>query len=135
MQTPYYGPQSFPPSGPPSVLTWFRIYAGALAAVYLIIAVFGFGLAWFAWANPDISTSTRDATEMLILGAVYGVMGVLLAPVFAVGVFLPSKPWAWVYGIVLIAIGCTSCACLPATIPMLIHWLKPETKVYFGRTP
>ena len=133
MEPPYYGSSSFPPSGPPAVLTWFRLYAGALAVVYLLVAIFGFGLTWFAWSNPDLSTSTRDATEMLIMGAIYGVMGLLLMPFFAFGAFMPAKPWAWVYGIVLIAIGCTSCACLPAAIPLLIFWLKPETKVYFGR--
>jgi hypothetical protein len=34
---------------------------------------------------------------------------------------------------VLICIGMNSCCLLPASIPLLIFWIKPETKTYFGR--
>jgi hypothetical protein len=33
----------------------------------------------------------------------------------------------------MMAIGMTSCCFLPFLIPLLIYWLKPETKAYFGR--
>jgi hypothetical protein len=28
----------------------------------------------------------------------------------------------------------TSVCCIPACVPLLIYWIKPETKAYFGRT-
>jgi hypothetical protein len=35
------------------------------------------------------------------------------------------------YDLVLICIGMTSCCILPAAIPLLIFWLKPEAKNWF----
>ncbi len=35
---------------------------------------------------------------------------------------------------VLIGLGLTSCCTWPATIPLIIQWLKPEMKARFGRT-
>jgi hypothetical protein len=46
---------------------------------------------------------------------------------------MPRRPWAWIFGLVLICIGLTSLCCLPVAIPLLLSWLKPETKSYFGR--
>jgi hypothetical protein len=37
----------------------------------------------------------------------------------------------WIYGIVLIALGMTSACFVPACIPLLIYWLKPDAKSYF----
>ena len=46
--------------------------------------------------------------------------------------FLPKKPWVWVYGIVAVCVGLPNCCFLPLSIPVLIFWLRPETKQYFG---
>ena len=35
---------------------------------------------------------------------------------------------------VLIAIGLTSCLTIPAALPLLLYWIKPEAKAWFGRT-
>ncbi|MGB7159266.1 MAG: hypothetical protein WBD40_14450 [Tepidisphaeraceae bacterium] len=60
-------------------------------------------------------------------------MGVPLAAVFGVAPFLPRRPWVWIYDLVLICLGLTSICCMPATIPLLIFWLKPEAKAWFGK--
>jgi hypothetical protein len=59
-------------------------------------------------------------------------MGVALAAPFAVAPFLPRRRWVWVLHVVLIALGMTSCACIPATVPLLIFWIRPETQAWFG---
>jgi hypothetical protein len=46
---------------------------------------------------------------------------------------LRPQPWLWTYDLVIICLGMTSACFLPACIPLLIFWLKPETKHYFGR--
>jgi len=48
--------------------------------------------------------------------------------------FLRPKPWVWIYDLVIICMGMTSACFLPAAIPLLIYWLKPEVKAHFGRT-
>ena len=60
-------------------------------------------------------------------------IGVVFMGAFGFGLFVPARRWGWIYGIVLIAVGLTSCCLLPATIPLLIFWLKPETQAFYGR--
>ena len=41
--------------------------------------------------------------------------------------------WLWIYDLIIICLGMTSACFWPAVIPLLIFWLKPETKRHFGR--
>ena len=50
------------------------------------------------------------------------------------GVFLPRRSWGLSLGLVLIGLGMASCITWPATIPLLIGWLKPGMKARFGAT-
>src|SRR5262245_27861871 len=92
--TPYGSPPTPPPSGPPPVWTWFRVYSGAMAFMYLAFA--GMGV-FMMLAGPEIaakSNNPADAAVMPFLGLVYGVLGVVFMAVYAVGLGLPRKPWA-----------------------------------------
>lgn len=110
------------------VFFWYRIYAGSMAAMYAMLIALGIFVIFFG-ADP----SKNEQTEALIGGLLYAVLGAVFFLIYAAAFFLPRKPWAWIYHIVLICIGLTSCCLLPATIPLLIYWLKPETKALFGR--
>ncbi len=107
---------------------WYRVYCGLLAGIYLLLM--GIGLV-LAIMQPESGNSTPQ--ENVIVGIVYAILGAVFALIFLVALFLPRKPYNWIVGIVMIAIGMTSCCFLPATIPLLIYWLKPETKAHFGR--
>lgn len=113
----------------PAVMTWYKVYCVLMALLYLMLVAAGVFLIIVAPSDRDMS-----AEEAQLMGGIMLFMGIALAIPFLIGVFLPRKPWAWVFGLVLICIGLTSVCCLPATIPLLIHWIKPETKLYFGRT-
>ncbi|HXG82737.1 MAG TPA: hypothetical protein VNI84_01810 [Pyrinomonadaceae bacterium] len=78
--------------------------------------------------------TAQSAREMTFIGIIYAVMGAIFLAVFVVFLFLPRKPYNWIVGIVAMALGMTSCCLLPALIPLLIYWVKPETKVFFGRS-
>ena len=112
----------------PPVVSWFLAYAGAMAALYLLAAAAG--VAFLVIPADVLEMRPR---EKIINGAVMAVTCLPLAALFLVALFLPPRPAAWIFDLVLIAIGMTSCCCLPATIPLLIYWLKPEAKRYFGR--
>lgn len=118
------------PSQPqPPVLTWYRVYCVLMALLYLVFVAAGIFFIIAAPADRDMS-----AEEARLLGGIMLFMGIALTVPFLIGAFLPRKSWAWVFGLVLICIGLTSVCCLPITVPLLIHWIKPETKFYFGRT-
>lgn len=109
-------------------LFWFRVYCILLSIVYILLA----GLGVFLLV-AQTQARRSDAMEMLIIGIIYLVLGAVFFAVFAVGALMPPRRWSWIYGLVLICIGMTSICCLPATVPLIIYWIKPETKSLFGR--
>jgi O-antigen ligase len=107
---------------------WFKLYCGAMTLLYALLMVLG-GI--LTVLGPSMAEE-EEAAVLAIEGIVFAVMGLPLAALFGVGLFLPQRKWAWIYGIVLIALGMTSACCLPATIPLLIFWIKQEMRVYFN---
>jgi hypothetical protein len=109
-----------PTSGQPQVWVWFIVYCVAMGLLYLVNALLNI----IAITAADTS---GGAILRVILVMIYSIGTVL----FAAAPFLPKTRWAWIYDIVVICIGCISC-CLPASIALLIFWLKPELKTFFN---
>ena len=95
-----------------------------MALIYLLLTPLGVWL---------ISEGENDG-EALLNGIILVLMGPPLSIAFGLGVFLNDKPWHWIYGLVLICLSMTSCCCLPVSIPLMLHWLKPETKAFFEKS-
>jgi hypothetical protein len=131
---PYNAPPPAWSGSPPPVWTWFRVYAGAMTLMYVVLLGVGVFMLLAGSTVAESSRNPEDAFMIPILGGVYAGLGLVFAVAYAVGLLMPRKPWAWIYGIVLIAIGMTSACCIPATIPLLIFWIKPEAKAFFGRS-
>lgn len=110
----------------PPVWLWYRVYAVFMALVYggLALLILGVLIATGGQGVKD---------EDMIALVVTGVFCLPFALAYVVAPFLPRAPWAWIYHLALIGLGLTSVCCMPATIPLLIFWLKPETKLFFGR--
>ena len=117
---------SLNPATPP-VYRWFIVYCILMALLYLITAAMGIV---FMFVEPDREMS---AAEAKIMGGVFLILGLVFFVPYALAPFLPRKSWVWVFGLVLICIGLTSMCCLPACIPLLIYWIKPEMKEFYGR--
>jgi hypothetical protein len=112
----------------PPVLKWFKLYAGLMASLYGIITLIGLFVVFAAGGDEEMSLM-----EKLVVASIFLVLCGGLTALFGFGVFAPPVSWVWVYDIVLIAIGLTSCLTIPAALPLLLYWIKPETKAYFGR--
>lgn len=115
----------------PDVYLWLLVYCGLMAMLYLCIM--GMGLAGFAAVFLDEGMSEEDRITVPIGGAVLVAIGLALCTAFMLPFFVPRRPWVWIYDLVLICLGMTSVCTMPFCIPLLIFWLKPETKAYFGR--
>ncbi len=113
----------------PRVLRWYRAYCALMAGLYLVCGVIGFVLLFSdrPWIQTEDQVAGRGAGLLLAGLATPCCAG------FAIGLLLPRRPWGWTYGLVLIAIGMTSVCCLPATIPLLVLWLRKDVKRFFGR--
>ena len=113
----------------PPAYKWFVVYCVLMAVLYLATAAMGIV---FMFIEPDRDMSEVEAK---IMGSLFLILGLVFFVPFAVAPILPRKSWVWVFGLVLICIGLTSACCLPVCIPLLIHWLKPEMKAFYGRIP
>jgi len=119
------------PQPPPASITWFRAYAGFMAFLYLVVtclwvlSMFGVICLIDAAGQPKLTS----AFDLIVLGAMLAAFLLCLT-----AVFLPARPWVWTYDLVVICFGMTHMCCLPACIPLLIYWIKPEIRAYFGKT-
>ena len=111
----------------PPAFKWFLIYCILMALGYLTLAVMGIV---FGFVSPDREMNPEEAK---LMGVVFIILGLAFCVPYAIAPFLPRKSGVWVFGLVLICIGLTSLCCLPVCIPLLISWLKPETKAFYGR--
>lgn len=107
---------------------WYRVYCLVMAFLSLALA----GIGAFFVLVPEVMPP-RDRDQMFVMGIAYGVLGIVFFCLYAVAALLPPKPYNWIIGIVIIALGMTSCCTLPAAIPLLIFWVKPETQEFLGR--
>lgn len=111
----------------PPVIKWFRWYCAVLAVVYL-------GLAAFSLVIIVIGpTEEMSRGEALVIGGVLLIMGLVLMGAAILPLVVRPQPWLWTYDLVIICLGMTSACFLPACIPLLIYWIRPETKSYFGK--
>jgi hypothetical protein len=78
----------------------------------------------------EIAEDQGEEFGLMVQGIVMAVIGVPFAGMYLFGVFASRSKFGWIWGIVLIAIGLTSCCTLPVTIPLLIYWLKEDNKVW-----
>jgi hypothetical protein len=112
----------------PPVVRWFKVYAAVMAALYLLIVAAGL---FFLFIPAE--ALGEDEMPPWIMTLIFVGIGLPLLAAFAAAIFLPPRRWVWIYDIVLICLGLTSCLTLPFCIALLIYWLKPEAKAYFGR--
>lgn len=113
---------------PPKVFFWFKMYAGLLSLIYLVMVAFS--LVFFLADPQDLD---MPKTFALLIGMLFLGLGLVLFIACLLPFFLPPKPWVWIYNLVIICVGMTSACFLPICVPLLIYWLKPEAKAYFGR--
>ena len=113
----------------PQVIKWFRVYCWVLCVLYLAVA--SYSLVFFL-SDPAELGMSRAVAYAVGVGLLSMGLGLLVASLLPL--VLRPQPWLWTYDLVIICLGMTSACFLPACIPLLIFWLKPEAKRYFGKT-
>jgi len=114
-----------PPKAPPVVL-WYKVYVVVNVLMYLAVAALLGVIAVFA---PDKLEHEVGPAIFLLVGA--GAC-VLFAIAYSLSLFFPRRPWAWVCDLVVICLGFTGCFTLPFSVALLIFWIRPEAKSWFG---
>jgi hypothetical protein len=114
--------------GRPGVITWFYVYCWILVVMYLLVMLMS--LVFFLVDPEELEMPKAQALFtgiiMAVSGAVFFVLGLL-------PLILRRRPWLWVYDLVVICLGMTSCCFWPVCIPLIIFWIKPGVKEYFAQ--
>jgi hypothetical protein len=127
---------------PPGVLLWYRWYCAFLCTLSALDVLTGVALLVVPRFLPDLPSEQAPPTVAVLRGMLtnFGPLlaalcigvGALMGALFALTFFLPRNPWAWIYHLALIGLGLTDpCLFLPALF-LMIFWLKPQTRTYFG---
>ena len=99
-----------------------------MALMYVLLAV-GF----LVLRSMDLGAEV-DPDEFQVTSIIMIVFSVPFALFYFVSCFLAHRGWHWIWGFITIGIGMTGC-CLPVCIPLLIFWIKRETKAWLNRNP
>jgi len=124
-------PRSF--EDPPPVVLWFKVYAALFAVAALGAAV----------AIPYLLLELDKGKSPALLALAVGVPLFLVFLGGLVPLVVRPRPWVWNYGLVLIllsfflgcGLGLLSLLIFAFSVPLLVYWLKPETKRWYGRKP
>jgi hypothetical protein len=112
----------------PAVWYWQIVYCYVWASMFLMLDFVGI----LMLATADTTTSEIEPSELKLAGIVITVICTSLVLLFGSVPFGPKRPWNWVCHLILICIGLTICYCIPFCIPLLIFWVKPETRAFFN---
>jgi len=132
----YYMPSAMPPGveymhdeRPPEGVYYFRIFA--VLAALVDIGIVGLGLVMMI--SPALHAGPASlGTGEVMGGLVYGALGMVhFIPTMLV-LLGPRSPWVHTLGTVILALTLHQCCCIPLLIPLLIVWMKPETKRWYG---
>lgn len=127
-QSPRFAYEQSLPARTPGVWTWYIVYCVAMTLLYLFVVAIGVG---FIVGSQKLADEEASPEQVMMMGGIFAVIGGVLMLMYAIAPFLPKSKAAWIYGFVTIGIGMTSACTLPICIPLLIFWLKPETKAFF----
>jgi hypothetical protein len=132
-QPPYL--DAAPSDNAPTGIVLFRVYAGLQTLLFLFLVLVGVFLIVSPSVWPTVFPVKPGDPPPQLIGAILAVLYLIPLVVFAVGVFVPRRPWAYVFGIVACAMSMTCGGCWMMAIPALIYWLKPETKAWLESGP
>ena len=111
----------------PGVILWFRVYCWLLCLLYL--GLIGGGV---ALALMDPKELHQPPLGLLVAAVLTIALGGGLLVVSLLPLVLSPRPWLWLYNLLVIALGLSSGCFWPICIPLLIYWIKPDTRAYFG---
>ena len=137
-------PSLTPVERPPAVL-FYRWWCGLFVAIYLGMSLYEILVAVgrvepsLGLIESAVNYENDQARDEIIAGQRREAPGdavftTLVAAIYGFAAIVPRKPWAWIFGLVVI---CTTIfpfvVTAAGTIPLVIFWAKPATKTYFNR--
>lgn len=114
----------------PRVIFWYRAYAAVMLLVSLALLAGATFLAW-AQTRPEVAMLPGSGGAQTRAIAMF-LVSVTCVAFYGTATFMPSKPWAWTFGLLVIALGVPGLTVI-VCLPLLLAWLKPDVKAAFCR--
>lgn len=109
--------------------TWVRGFCWLLAICNLGLAALGVAFV----SRAEVLQSEFFTAEIVRqVGWLAVATGLFFAALNVAMAFLPRKPWVWVAHMINLVVPMLLICPAVLCIPLLVAWLKPETKAYFG---
>jgi hypothetical protein len=117
----------------PEGVVYFRIYGAVFALLTGALALFGGAI----MVSPFFTRGAAGSGPVADLGAyvagvLYGGLGLAGFVPALIALFGGRRAWVHTLGTVVIALGMFSLCCIPVLIPLLVVWLKVETRRWYG---
>ncbi len=119
----------YPHKKAPPVWAWYRAFCIAAGLGFL-------GVTWLGWnmfsrqqdfANDLVSTPMVAGTGLFLIAA-----GLFIAVSNVALAFAPVRPAAWSAHLGSLILASCTCVMTPFSLLLLLYWLRPETKEFFG---
>jgi hypothetical protein len=109
----------------PEAVLFFRIYVGIIALA--CVALLGSGL----YQLVDGALGPAADRSRAAGGIVSVAMATLFGTPCLIALLAGRRPWVHTIGTIVIVLTMTTACCIPLAIPMLVVWLKPETRRWY----
>jgi len=138
-QGPYLIPAGAPPGTPllheeerpPEAVYYFRIYAVLMVLFLMLLS--GYGL--YLMLSPIMNGSTGSAaTGEWVIGLILFMFTFCFLVPHVIALFGGRRRWVYTLSMILIGLNLLTgnFCCMLVTVPLLIYWMKPETKRWYG---
>lgn len=112
------------------MIFWYRVYAAVMLFGSLGFLAFAAFVAW-AQTRPEVAMM-RGAPQAQTQAMVLVLFAATVVGFYGTAAFMPLKPWAWTFGLIVIALGVPSVTII-VCLPMFFAWMKPSVKAAFCR--
>jgi hypothetical protein len=115
----------------PEGVVYFRVYGVLACVLYGLVALMG-GALLVSPLFLDRSAIADTGVGFLVAGGFYACVGLAHVVPALIALCAGRRPWVHVLGIVVLGMGMFNVCCLPINIPLLVVWMKPETRRWYG---
>ena len=112
------------------MIFWYRVYAAVMLFGSLGLLAVAALVAW-AQTRPEVAM-LRGAAQAQTQAMVLVLFAAIAVGFYGTATFMPLKPWAWTFGLIVIALGVPSVT-IVVCLPMFFAWMKPSVKAAFCR--
>lgn len=111
-----------PPRVKPSVCSWYIAFCMSMVFVHALL-----------FAQQAMMCSQQDLSATAEFRVLLGYLVTLtLGGLYLAGAMMRAGRSSWVLGLSLLVWSCLYIPCIPLVIPLLVAWVMPSTRTYFG---